>query len=91
VTPDELLDRELGGGDTSIAGWMCTSMISERARRDTTDGHAAGTILTEVCFPLASTFSQKDIRLLSTPLRSLSNADLAKVTACCSDRRQLSG
>jgi hypothetical protein len=45
----------------------------------------------EVCFPLVSTFSENDIRLLWTPVSSLSNADLAKVTACCSDCRQLSG
>lgn len=43
--------------------------------------HATRLMPTELCFPFASTFSEKDIRLLSIPVRSFSNADLANVTA----------
>lgn len=53
--------------------------------------HATRLIPTELCFPFASTFSEKDIRLLSIPVRSPSKADLANVTACCNDLDQLSG
>lgn len=43
--------------------------------------HPSRLIFTEFFFPFASTFSEKDIRLLSIPVRSPSNADLANMIA----------
>jgi hypothetical protein len=65
-------------------------MISYRAKCAIIFDHATRLIPTELCFPFASTFSEKDIRLLSIPVRSLSNADLANVTACWNDGAQFS-